>query len=159
MYDYVLKTLKKHRISRYEVSNFAKKGKECKHNLNCWNMVEYVGFGVGANSYLNDTRWGNITDVKQYINNINSNLSVEDFNEVQSKEDLFDEYVMLKLRTSEGIDLIKIKEEYNKDLLSDKKKEISILQKHKLIKVKNNFLCATDKGFKLLNQIILDLVS
>lgn len=159
MYDYVFKTLKRHKIHRYEVSNFAQKGRECKHNLNCWNMVEYVGFGVGANSYLEGRRWGNITDVKKYISNINSHLSVEDFSEVQSKEDLFDEYIMLKLRTSQGIDLIKVKEEYNKDLLVEKDKEIAILQKHKIIKIKNNYLYATNKGFKLLNQIILDLVS
>lgn len=158
MYDYVLKTLSNHKIKRYEVSNFAKTGKECRHNLNCWNMVEYVGFGVGANSYFEGDRWGNITDVKQYISNIHSNLSVEDFREHQTNEDLFDEYIMLKLRTSQGIDFDYIKNQYNKDLLKDKKNEIEMLKKHKLVKIKNNHLFATSKGFKILNQIILDLV-
>ena len=158
MYDYVLKKLSKHKIKRYEVSNFAKTGKECKHNLNCWNMVEYVGFGVGANSYFNGVRWGNITDVKQYISNIKSNLSVEDFSEKQSINDLFDEYIMLKLRTVDGVDLNKIKTDYNRDLMVDKKKEIEMLKKYKLIRIKNNHIFATSKGFKLLNQIILDLV-
>lgn len=159
MYDYILKTLNKHKIYRYEVSNFAKKNKECKHNLNCWNMVEYVGFGVGANSYLNGFRWGNITDVKKYMSNIESNLNIEDFKEEQTKEDLFDEYIMLKLRTTQGIDLLKVKNEYDRDLIIEKSKEIENLVKHRLVKIKDNYLSATNKGFKLLNQIILDLVS
>jgi len=158
MYDFVNKTLLKHKIYRYEVSNFAKKNHECLHNKNCWDMVEYVGFGVGANSYFNGIRWGNITKVDEYIKNNELDFSIEDFKENQSLEDLFDEYIMLKLRTTEGLDLNKIKDNYNKDLLVDKKEEINTLLKYGLIKIKNNFLSATDKGFKVLNQIIIDLV-
>jgi len=158
MYDFVNKTLLKHKIYRYEVSNFAKKNHECLHNKNCWDMVEYVGFGVGANSYFNGIRWGNITKVDEYIKNNELDFSIEDFKENQSLEDLFDEYIMLKLRTTERINLNKIKDNYNKDLLVDKKEEINTLLKYGLIKIKNNFLSATDKGFKVLNQIIIDLV-
>lgn len=158
MYDYVLKTLRKHKIHRYEVSNFSKKGSECKHNLNCWNMVEYVGFGVGANSFLNNIRWGNIVGVQQYINNVNSGLSVVEFEENQKLEDLFDEYIMLKLRTLDGINLDKIKNEYNIDLIKEKSVEINNMIKYGLINIENEYLKATDEGFKVLNQIILDLV-
>ncbi len=158
MYDYVYKTLKRHNINRYEVSNFAKKGLKCIHNYNCWNMVEYVGFGVGANSYFNRLRWGNIESIKAYIDNISSDLSVKDFEGKESNEDLYDEYIMLKLRTTEGVDLKKVKDEYYFDLLSLKKDEISRLLKYGLIDIKNNHLFATCDGFKVLNQIILELV-
>ena len=159
MYDYVYKKLKSHNINRYEVSNFAKRGYECAHNLNCWNMVEYVGFGVSANSYFGGRRWGNVEDIKSYIDYINHNVDPKEFNEKQTKDDLFDEYVMLKLRTTQGLDLDRIKKEYGKDLLVIKDTEIKTLKIHGLIKVKNNYLFATAKGFKFLNQIILDLVS
>lgn len=158
MYDYVNKTLSKHGINRYEVSNFAKRGYECLHNNNCWNMVEYVGFGVGANSFFNNVRWGNIVNIKDYVEGMNNARSVKEFELPQSKEDLFDEYVMLKLRTKEGIDLQFIKDIYYIDLLNLKNKEIEELKKYELIDIKNNHLFATDKGYKVLNQIILDLV-
>ena len=158
MYDYVYKTLSKYKIYRYEVSNFAKKSHECKHNNNCWNMVEYVGFGVGSNSFLANSRWGNESDLDTYINDIENNIPVVEFEENQSTEDLYDEYIMLKLRTKEGIDLNKIKLEYYYDILNIKRDEILKLQKYKLIKIKKGFLSATDEGFKVLNQIILDLV-
>lgn len=159
MYDFVNETLSKHKIYRYEVSNFAKKNHECLHNKNCWNMVEYVGFGVSANSYFDGVRWGNITKIEDYISNINEDKLVLDFSETQSKEDLFDEYIMLKIRTAEGIDLNRIKNEYNVDLLRERENVINNLIKYKLININNNFLSATENGFKVLNQIILDLVS
>ena len=158
MYDYVKNILSNHKIYRYEVSNFAKKKHECLHNLNCWNMVEYVGFGVGANGFINNIRYGNVLEIEKYIYNINNNISVKDFSENQTQEDLYDEYIMLKLRTSEGIDLDKIQKEFNINLLGIKKNEIDLFIKHSLIKIENNFLSATDKGFKVLNQIIIDLV-
>lgn len=158
MYDYVYMALKRHKINRYEVSNFAKKNYMCIHNYNCWNMVEYVGFGVGANSYFNRLRWGNIESIKNYIDNMSTGQSVKDFEEKESNEDLYDEYIMLKLRTMEGVDLIKVKEEYCFDLLNLKKDEISKLLKYGLIDIKNNHLFATCDGFKVLNQIILELV-
>lgn len=158
MYDYVNDILSKNNIERYEVSNFSKHGYECLHNNNCWDMVEYVGFGVGANSYFNGDRWGNIADVKKYIECINKASYIEDFRETQSDEDLFDEYIMLKLRTRDGVNLNKIKQDYNKDLLKDKKDEIDNMLRYGLIDIKGNNLSATDKGFKVLNQIIVDLV-
>lgn len=158
MYDLVYSTLKKHKIHRYEVSNFAKESFKCRHNFNCWNMVEYVGFGVSANSFLDHIRWGNEDNIEEYISKVSKNELVIDFEERQSNEDLYDEYIMLKLRTTEGIDLIKLKDEYYYDILNLKKKEIDNLLKYKLIKIKDNFLSATNDGFKVLNQIILDLV-
>ena len=130
MYDYVNNTLSKHKIFRYEVSNFSKKQNRCLHNLNCWNMIEYLGFGVSANGFINNIRYGNVLEIEKYIQNINNNISVRDFTENQTQEDLYDEYIMLKLRTTEGIDLNKIKTEFNIDLLETKKLEIDLFQKY-----------------------------
>ena len=58
MYWYVKNTLELNGYNHYEISNFAKEGKESKHNLNCWEQKEYIGLGLAAYSYLNGVRYG-----------------------------------------------------------------------------------------------------
>ncbi len=59
--------LKEHGYEQYEISNYAKPGKECRHNIRYWQCDEYLGFGVAAASYFNGVRWKNIEDINQYI--------------------------------------------------------------------------------------------
>ena len=56
---------------RYEISNYAKEGKECRHNLAYWNMDNWIGVGSAAASYINGKRIKNISSVEEYINSIN----------------------------------------------------------------------------------------
>ena len=67
MYWYVKNTLELNGYKHYEISNFAKKGYESKHNMNCWNQMEYVGIGTAAHSYRDITRYSNTEDIKEYI--------------------------------------------------------------------------------------------
>ena len=67
MYWYVKNTLELNNYNHYEISNFSKKGKESKHNVNCWFQKEYVGIGVAAHSYLKNIRYTNTDNVKKYI--------------------------------------------------------------------------------------------
>lgn len=59
--------LKEHGYGQYEISNYAKPGKECKHNIRYWQCDEYIGFGVAAASYVNGVRWKNTEDINFYI--------------------------------------------------------------------------------------------
>lgn len=70
MYWYVKNTLELNGYKHYEISNFAKKGYESKHNMNCWNQMEYVGIGIAAHSYRDITRYSNTEDIKEYIKNV-----------------------------------------------------------------------------------------
>lgn len=158
MYDFVKDDLAKLNINRYEVSNFARLGFECKHNLNCWKMVSYIGFGAGAHSFLDNVRFYNYSDIAEYIKNITCGGSAVEVSETQSNNELFEEYVMLKLRTAEGLDLNHIKKEYNIDLMSLKKKQIDQLSELSVIKLEKGFLKLTDLGFHVLNRVVLDLV-
>lgn len=158
MYDFVKNELASWGLNRYEVSNFAKSGFECKHNLNCWNMVEYAGFGAGAHSFIGDERYYNYSNINDYINNINNYGTACEVTEKQTNLDLFEEYVMLKLRTAQGINLKVIKDNYGIDLNKDKATKIAEFEKIGLIEKTEDFLCLTDDGFKVLNKIILELV-
>lgn len=158
MFKYLLKHTEIHGYNRYEVSNFALPGFECKHNQNCWNMVPYVGFGCAAHSFVENKRFGNISSIERYINLIKQNKSVREFNEELKPQELIEETIMLNLRTKQGINLTQLKKKYNYDLLKAKKQEIAELEKLGLIKLENKHLFCSTEGFYVLNQIILKLV-
>ncbi len=68
MYWYVKNTLELNGYKHYEISNFAREGKESRHNLNCWEQMEYIGLGVAAHSYLKGVRYSNsgFTELKEW---------------------------------------------------------------------------------------------
>lgn len=158
MYDYVLSYLKKHKIFRYEVSNFAKAGYECKHNLKYWDLSEYLGLGLVSSSYFNGYRTENYGNFKQYYKMIENDKLPIFKRHKETLKDKKEELIMLGLRKQNGIDLDEFKKVCNYDLVQKKKKIIAKLQQNNLIKLSNNYLSATDKGFNVLNQIILDLI-
>ena len=120
-------------------------------------MVEYVGFGAGAHSFLNGTRYYNHSGISDYISAVKDGNAVE-VAEPQTTNDLFEEYIMLKLRTAEGISLSRIKDDYNIDLLAIKGDKIREFEKFGLIEIVDGHLRLTDDGFKVLNKIVLELV-
>lgn len=159
MYDYAYRYLKDQGFTRYEVSNFAKKGYECQHNLHTWQMGEYLGFGAGAHSYYKGIRYNNYSDIHEYMSNINEDKKPVETKEKISNVEALEEYIMLGLRTKYGIDTDEIKSRYKLDLLRNKKETINHLISRGLINLVYNRIIATDLGVKVLNQIILELVS
>lgn len=158
MYDYVHKFLAKNGLYRYEVSNFARPGKECRHNLNCWDMKEYLGFGAGAHSYFDGTRYSNYDSIPDYIQGVKDGSAVETREKLSRAEQL-EETIMLGLRKVEGIKLGYIKKHFSIDLRMTKDQAIEKYQNLGLIKMENDYLSVTDDGMKVLNQIILDFVT
>ena len=159
MYDCTNKYLQKHNIFRYEVSNFAANGYECKHNFKYWSNKEYLGLGAVSSSYVNLERWKNTDNVDEYIKSVKENNIQKLEREILSKQDLIEEIIMLALRTQKGIDLTLLKEQFDYDLYQQKKQQIDSFISQNLLKMENGFLFCTYTGFKLLNAIILELVS
>jgi oxygen-independent coproporphyrinogen-3 oxidase len=96
----VCNTLDKKNYVHYEVSNFAKKGKESKHNINYWHNNEYYGFGLGAHGYIHGVRYENKRSLTKYIA---GKYRLKE--ELLSKQDKMDNEIMLGLRLMEGINL------------------------------------------------------
>ncbi|MBQ5927255.1 MAG: radical SAM family heme chaperone HemW [Clostridia bacterium] len=104
MYEYGRALLEEKGYSRYEVSNFAQKGKESRHNLNYWRRGEYIGFGVSASSFMKGKRFTNTFDLDEYMKCIISGFyPAVECEEVDEKDAKF-EYVMLALRTTDGLE-------------------------------------------------------
>jgi oxygen-independent coproporphyrinogen-3 oxidase len=106
MYVFASEFLREQGYQHYEISNFALRGKQCKHNLKYWNAKEYIGVGCAAHSFFGGERIGRTEDIWQYVNA----MLYGDFEDaIESGErvtisDLESEYVMLRMRLSDGVD-------------------------------------------------------
>ena len=155
MYWLVKNMLKQSGYEQYEISNFAKKGYESKHNTDCWNQKEYIGFGVAAHSYLNKLRYSNTYDLNEYIRNIKNsqfqkNIEIQ---EVQEKNIQMNEYMILGLRMIKGISINKFTERFGENPKIKYKKELNKLQKENLITTDEHYIKLTKKGIDFANIV------
>ena len=161
MYNYVHETLAKAGYSRYEFSNFAKPTFESYHNSTYWQRKDYLGVGLAAHSYINGVRFSNTENIIKYVSTIESKqeVPVESSREL-SVDEQKEEFIMLSLRTKDGIDLSKYKEVFGENLVHAKKDKIAqLIIDGFLILTENNHLICTNKGFLVLNKIILEIVA
>ena len=147
--------LEENNYIHYEISNFAKNGYESKHNLNCWNQKEYLGFGVAAHSYFENKRYYNINCIEKYCknieeNNINKN---RDICEIQEEEEKKKEYMLLGLRKIEGIDIQEFKNIFVENPIYLFRKELEKLVKKDLIEIDLNQIKLTAKGLDFANIV------
>ncbi len=160
MYWYVKNTLELNGYHHYEISNFAKKGKESKHNMNCWEQKEYIGLGVAAHSYINHVRFSNTSKMEEYIENMNNannqkNVTIE---EEQTLEDKKKEYMLLGLRKIDGVSIQKFKEKYMDNPIFLFRKELKKLVEENLLEIDGDFIRLTNKGIDLANLVSEEFV-
>ena len=136
----------------YEISNFAKPGFRSRHNSSYWQGKKYIGFGPSAHSFDGNTRWWNIANNNSYIDSINKGIIPFEKEELTSTQKL-NEYIMISLRTAEGLNLSKIDKAAGLELRAASKKYIET----GLIKMENDFLKLTNEGKLLADGIAADL--
>lgn len=160
MYWYVKNTLELNGYNHYEISNFAKFGKESRHNLNCWNQEEYIGFGVAAHSYLNGIRFSNTINVEEYIQHLENNRKEENIQieESQSLEDKKNEFMMLGFRKIQGVDIARFKEKFIDNPIFLYRENLNKLVEEGLIEVDLNHIKLTNKGIDLANLVFEEFV-
>ena len=147
MYWKVKKVLEKNGYNQYEIYNFAKKTHESKHTLNCWNQEEYIGFGAAAHSYLNNIRFQNDEDLREYEK---SNIII---NEKQNKQDKMNEYMILGLRKIEGVNISDFKSKFIENPIFVYRSQLNKLVKQKLIEITENNIKLTKKGLDFANIV------
>ena len=103
MYLYAVEMLSRFGYKQYEISNFAQRGYESKHNLKYWMGEDYIGFGPGAHSYIGRCRYSFYEDVEKYIERVKLGQMVVEYSEEMSDFENAGEYLMLRLRTIHGI--------------------------------------------------------
>lgn len=150
--------LKSNGYHQYEISNFALPGKECEHNKVYWSLEEYIGVGSASSSYIDGYRLVNISNINDYIEKINNNISVVIDKYENSIEDEMEEFVFMGLRMVSGIDLLKFKKKFGVDINSIYKEVIEKNIKDGLLVVEENKMFLTAKGMELSNSVMSDFI-
>lgn len=158
MYRTAMNYLPKNKFLQYEISNFAKSGFECRHNLNYWENNPYTGIGASATSFINGIRGKNISDIGEYIKRIQNGKSVVYSAEKLSAKKAARETAAIKIRTKEGIDFRRFKEKTGFDFLVLEKEAVSMLMRKSLLKYyfkhkQQIGVRATEKGFLFCDYI------
>ena len=155
MYWYVKNTLEKYGFNHYEVSNFAKPGKESNHNMNCWEQKQYRGFGIAAHSYIEGVRFSNTSVIEEYIENISRKDFAKNIriHERQNKENMQKEYMLLGLRKLSGVSITEFKNKYKENPIFLYKEELNKLVEQKLIMIGGDKIKLTNKGLDLANLV------
>ncbi|MBR5066165.1 MAG: radical SAM family heme chaperone HemW, partial [Lachnospiraceae bacterium] len=142
---------------QYEISNYSKKGFECKHNIKYWKRDEYLGFGLSAASFMSETRFKNTDDIKVYLDNSDNKNVYTEF-DVLNKDEQMSEYMILGLRMNEGVNLSDFEKTFGKSVLDVYGDKIALHIKEELLERKDNRLFLTEKGRDLANYVWSDFL-
>lgn len=157
LYEFTIDFLTKRNFFQYEVSNFAKKGFECIHNNSYWHYIDYIGIGTSSHSFVNGTRWWNVSSLKMYLDMITLKHNAKINEEKLLPEELLNEYLMLALRSS-GINKNDFKNKFKSNWLNEKKNEINILRDSGFLHEDDKFIKFTCKGYALCDEILTKLL-
>lgn len=150
MYLLMCDYLEKAGFHQYEVSNFALKDKESRHNTKYWRCEEYLGLGPSAHSFMNGKRFFYPRDINAFIS---SPETVDD-----GKGGDFEEYAMLALRLSEGLREDLTGERFGVNIPKEVYEKAAVFERHGLLKITEKGISLTSKGFLLSNSIISELI-
>jgi oxygen-independent coproporphyrinogen-3 oxidase len=152
----LMQWLKQNGYDHYEVSNFAKPGYRSRHNSSYWQGKKYLGLGPSAHSYDGVIRKWNVANNKNYMEAIN-NGKLKNEKEVLTETQKLNEYIMISLRTIEGLDLEKINSIWGEDKLKMVNERLIRFKEHDLVIKEANKIKLTEEGMLRADGIAADL--
>lgn len=158
MYERTEGILEEYGFHRYEISNYAREGKECRHNLGYWSRVEYLGIGLGASSFISNTRYHLCTDMISYIERIGSGEDLREEIEVLTKEDAMEEFMFLGLRRMQGISGTQFENCFGNTIEEIYGDVIEKLEQEKMLEVKEDKIRLTKRGIDVSNYVFCEFL-
>ena len=186
MYHLTGELLKKHGYERYEISNYAQKGFECIHNKKYWKCEAYLGFGIGASSYMNEMRFHNTEDFDLYIDKlskINSDfpysqngiaaeimssdkksdttsalLSIREDVQALDKKAMMEEFMFMGLRMIEGVSNTDFRDRFNAEIYDIYGDRIAKLREKELLVYEDDRIKLTEKGLDVSNYCMAEFL-
>ncbi len=145
--------LEAHGYLHYEISNFARMGFTCRHNLGYWQGEDYLGLGPSATSTIAGQRWTNAASQKVWGARLAGQVPGPEIERLDLTNRAL-EMIMLRLRTSQGLRLKDYRELTGRDFLRDQQRLVQALHENGLIRLRNGYLRLTRKGMIVSNAII-----
>ncbi len=158
IYNHTIKTLNENGYNHYEISNYAKEGYECMHNINYWKCDNYLGLGAGASGYIGNLRYKNVEKINDYNKLIESLEKPILESEVLSFEDEIEENIIMNLRMNKGINIINFNKKFDTDFTKRYSIVLEKLKNENLIMEKNNHIFFTQKGREISNTVLLEFL-
>ena len=153
MYHWAVDYLAEHGYEQYEISNFAKKGRQSRHNRIYWQAEEYLGMGLGSHSYMNGERFHNIYDLQEYIRaDGDVSLLKEDIERI-TEEDALAEFMFLVLRLAEGVSFAGFEERFGQGMKNIYGSQIEELVKDGLLEEDGIGIRLTKRGVDISNYV------
>jgi len=157
MYGYTLEFLEQKEYNQYEISNFSKTGKECRHNLTYWNLEEYIGCGVSAHSYLEGKRFSHGNSIEGYMDCINNKVP-QGLIHVNTIKDDMEEFMFMGLRKTEGISIEKFNKKFKNDIFLVYGSIINKYLEMGLLLRQDNMLKLSEKGIEISNTVMCEFI-
>ena len=139
---------------RYEISNYAKEGRECRHNIGYWERTPYLGFGIGAASLFGEARYANPSNIEEYRTSFAKKFQAEKL----SVEEQMEEYMFLGLRMMKGISKQRFAKNFGMEIEEIYGKQIEKLKKSELLEEKNDRIYLTEKGIDISNAVFVEFM-
>lgn len=160
MYELTEKLLQEKGYERYEISNYAKPGRECRHNLGYWERADYLGFGIGAASLVENERFSNGMDLKRYIQ---TPCEMEENRQSLSISEQMEETMFLGLRKTAGVSLREFEESFGMPLVQVYKEVVERHIQEGLLELSaiqegEQVLKLTKKGMDVCNYVMADFL-
>ena len=176
MYYLTNNILRSNGYRKYEISNYSKPGKECKHNIGYWQRKEYLGFGIGAASLYKENRYNNISDINKYIEVLTNNIKENSINNVGNssevenqvnilnsivknlqqltERDRMEEFMFLGLRMMEGVSMEKFEQYFGKTYMEVYGKVQKRMEDKRFLINDNGYVKLTEFGIDLSNYVM-----
>jgi oxygen-independent coproporphyrinogen-3 oxidase len=153
MYAYGSEYLETQGFMRYEISNYARMGFKCRHNLGYWEGHDYLGLGPSAASTIQGRRWSNPVDLREWRGQIASRALGGAYESLDKTTRVL-ELIMLRLRTDRGLRLSAYRQLTGRDFAADNKELIRALHSKGMLRIKNGYLSLTGAGMLVSNSIL-----
>lgn len=160
MYYFTNQYLRAHGFERYEISNYAKRGFECKHNVGYWTGVPYLGLGLGASSYVYNRRFHTEENFDAYMKILmNRDITplYQDIQELGTRQRM-EEFMFLGLRLTRGVSAAEFMERFGSNMFKVFDMPIRKNVIAKLLEVQDSRLYLTEKGLDLSNRVMSDFL-
>ena len=158
MYEATAQILREYGFEQYEISNYAKKGRECRHNVGYWIRQDYLGFGLGASSLYGKERFVNTQDMKKYLENSRTPKKIREKEPPLTREDEMAEFMFLGLRMTRGISKAEFERQFGSEIdaiYGD------VLRKYKsmgLLLEENGRIFLSREGIHVSNSVMADFL-